>query len=130
MFELINVSVILKDCQNLELYLKFNKKGRIKETIFCYWSLLNEEKRNDNTNNSAINRNKVTILAEDSSTYQSALKLEINEDKHEIVPYNTEMYFVDIAKFLNENNSLEKQKEQWSKFLQPDFKELLFIGKI
>lgn len=126
-FDLIHVKAILENYQDVELYFRFNKRGRMKETIFCYWRLLNEERLKNKQDKN--NKNKVAILAEESTPYQSTLKLEVNEEKHKIESYS-EIYFIDIVKFLKDNNISENQIEQWNNFLPFGFNELLFIGKV
>ena len=124
-FSLIKISAILKDNKDADIYLKLIKKGTIKQSLFCYWSLLYEDELKENDINKSITKiNKVLITEFEEDEYKNSVFLEIENNNTELLKYGTEVHFVDIAKYINSNKYKLSNVE-----LQDDLtNNLLFIG--
>ena len=108
------------------------RKDRIKESIFCYWSLLYNEKFKDYEESeftSVINKVKITEI--DNQDYKHTVLLEINDNKWEVLERGSTIQLVKFAKFLN-NDEIKKSEltNAWSKFIDSENKDVLFIGVI
>lgn len=120
-FSLVKVNIIYADGKSDEIYLKMIKGGKIKESIFCYWSLLYEEflksthKKNENELQKAI----ITQITSDENT--TSLLLTLNTKLN----YYAEINLVELKSFLAEN----KLSEGWCKSLEINNDDILFIGK-
>ena len=81
-FSIIKLKAFLGDKNaQTDLYIKMIRKDRIKESIFCYWSLLYDEKfknYEESEFNSVIN--KVKITETESEEYKHSVLLEIKEN--------------------------------------------------
>ena len=89
-FELIKIKAILSTNEKIEMYLRMIKKGRVKESIFCYWCSIYEEelqKAKENENMEMF-LNKVLISELNKKKYQQSIFLEIENNKTQILPAN------------------------------------------
>lgn len=120
-FSLIKANVSYFDNQKDELFLRIIKGGKIKESIFCYWSFLYEEyiknkgKENENTIQKAI------ITQTESEENVSSLLLTIDSKLN----YCAEINLVELKKYFKR----EFQKERWSTNLEMNDNDILFIAK-
>lgn len=139
-FPVIKLKVIIndnsKEKSNIEnekeIYIRMIKKDRIKESIFCYWSLLYEEKFKDFEESeftSVINKVKITEM--ENKEYKHTVLLEINDNKWEVLEAGSTIQLVKFTKFLN-NSAIEKSEltNEWSKFIDTENQDVLFIGVI
>ena len=139
-FPVIKLKVIINDNYNIniniknekEIYIRMIRKDRIKESIFCYWSLLYNEKFKDYEESeftSVINKVKITEI--DNQDYKHTVLLEINDNKWEVLERGSTIQLVKFAKFLN-NDEIKKSEltNAWSKFIDSENKDVLFIGVI
>jgi len=115
-----------------EIYIRMIRKDRIKESIFCYWSLLYDEKFKDYEKSeftSVINKVKITEI--ENQEYKHTVLLEINDNKWEVLEKGSTIQLVKFAKFLN-NNEIKKSEltSKWSKFIDKENQDVLFIGII
>ena len=124
----LNVSVENKK----EIYIKTIRKDRIKESIFCYWSLLYDEKFKDFEESdftSVINKVKITEI--ENQDYKHTILLEINDNKWEVLKDGSTIQLVKFFKFLN-SNAIKKSEltNEWKKFVDEENQDVLFIGVI
>ncbi len=100
-----------------KVYTKVIRYDRIKEAIFCYWTLIYEEefKNKSNVEMSNITK-KVSIeelkLEED---HKKSVFLNIQNNNSEILQYGTELHFLDLQDYIreysNDTNNLNKFNE-------------------
>ena len=115
-FSLIKAKIVYKDNTKEELYLRIIKGGKIKESIFCFWSFLYEEYqektkfKNDNIVQKAI------ITQVESEKNISSLLLTIDSKLN----YCAEINLVELKKYFD--------KERWEEDLEISFNDILFIG--
>ena len=125
-FSLIELKIMLKNNDQNTLYLKMIKGGKIKETIFCYWSLLYEEYLNNNKlYEKGLNPEKVIINENSTEENKKNITLMINKN----INYSTEIALVQLKRYINEkakeNNNLNKLKKY-----EINDNDILFLGKI
>ena len=115
-FSLTKVNITYKNNQKDELYLRIIKGGKIKESIFCYWSYLyedylkNKKAENENTIQKAI------ITQIESPRNISSLLLTIDSKLN----YCAEISLVELKKYF--------EKERWVGGLEIN-NNILFIAK-
>ena len=111
-FEVIKTKAQLEDGNELEIYFKPIKNSRIKESIFCYWCLIYEEELLDKNINLEGEKslNKVLISELTKKKYYQSVFLEIENNKGNILETGTEINFIDILKYVKEQNN-EEYKE-------------------
>ena len=137
-FPVIKLKVIINDNYHIniknekEIYIRMIRKDRIKESIFCYWSLLYNEKFKDYEESeftSVINKVKITEI--DNQDYKHTVLLEINDNKWEVLERGSTIQLVKFVKFLN-NDEIKKSEltNEWSKFIDSEDQDVLFIGVI
>ena len=99
-FFLMKAKLEFEKNNKTDLYFKLVEKYKVKENIFCYWSLIYDEEckkyhveRDDKViiTELGVQKDKTTIL------------LEIEDKDTEILKYGTILYFIDFVKFLEEN---------------------------
>lgn len=138
-FEIIKLKVFLENSQNSkthnaekEVYIKMIRKDRIKESIFCYWSLLYDEnfKSYEESEFTSV-INKVKITETEKEAYKHSVLLQIKENKWGILEYGSTIHLVKIAKFLNDNTlKKSKQMNEWKKYIEEENQDVLFIGVV
>ncbi len=115
--------------EKIELYVKMIRKDKIKESIFCYWSLLYDEKfkgYKESEFTSIIN--KVRITEKDSEKYKHSVLLEIQENKWEILKSGSTIHLVKLAKYLtNESTQHINSIKKWKEYIADDNQDVLFI---
>lgn len=119
-FSLLKAKIKYRDDNKEEVYLRLIKGGKIKESIFCFWSILYEEylqERKKDTEN-AIQKAIITQIISKESI--SSLVLTIDSKLN----YCAEINLVELKKFLEKN-----QKERWLGSLEINDNDILFIGK-
>ena len=103
-FSLVKAKLELENNNKLDLYFQFIENNKIKESIFCYWSLLYDEecKRNKTEIDS-----KAIITELEVKEEKSSILLEIENSNSEILKYGTIVYFINFIKYLESNNMCE-----------------------
>ena len=99
-FSLAKVNIIFASGEQKRIYIRMIKGGMIKESIFCYWSLLYEEYSNYNRNEVP---HKVSITEKLIQENKKNIVLTIDKDLN----YCTEICLVEIKKFLEEKDKLK-----------------------
>ena len=129
-FELVKVDAILESGEDVEMYLKMIKNTRIKESIFCYWCSIYEEellkvKESDNID---ILINKVLISELDKTKYQKRIFLTIEENKTQILETGTEVNFIEISDYINEQKNEKNQFEKLYEYFEKQSEDVLLVG--
>lgn len=133
-FSTIKLKVHLKNIndEKADIYIRMIRKDRIKESIFCYWNLLYDEKfktYEESEFTSVIN--KVRITETENETYKHSVLLEIKENKWGILQYGTTIHLVKLEKFLNDTTIIKSNlTNKWKNYLEDDNKDVLFIGVV
>lgn len=124
------------DLQNIkketDLYIKMIRKDRIKESIFCYWSLLYDEKfKNYEESEFTSVISKVKITETENEEYKHSVLLEIKDNRWGILECGSMIHLVKFAKFLNDK-TVKKSKltDGWKKHLEEGNQDVLFIGVV
>ena len=120
-FSLLKTKVIYKNGLNDEIYLKMIRGGKIKESIFCYWSLLYDEflKSNQSNVENVVQKAIITQITSDEST--SSLLLTLNAKLN----YCAEINLIELRNYTLKN----QEYERWLDNLEIKNEDILFIGK-
>lgn len=129
-FELVKVKAILGSDEEVEMYLKMIKNTRIKESIFCYWCSIYEEemmkaKELDNIN---MIINKVLISELDKTKYQKRIFLTIENNRTQILETGTEVNFIEINDYINEEKNQNNQYEKLYEYFDKESEDVLLVG--
>ena len=129
-FELVKVNAILESGEDVEMYLKMIKNTRIKESIFCYWCSIYEEElmKAKEKNNIDILINKVLISELDKNKYQKRIFLTIEENKTQILETGTEVNFLEITDYINEQKNEKNQFERLYEYFDEQSEDVLLVG--
>ena len=120
-FSVLKTNIIYKDGGKEEIYLKMIKGGKIKESIFCYWSLLYEEHLKENKRDLEDIIQKAIITQITSDKGSSSILLTLNAKLN----YYAEINLIELKKFFEENSEYER----WLDSLEIKEDDILFIGK-
>lgn len=127
-----DVKLTEKNNQKADIYIKMIRKDRIKESIFCYWSLLYDEnfKSYEESEFTSV-INKVKITETENETYKHSVLLEIKENKWGILEYGTTIHLVKFKKYLNDK-TIKKSSltSSWENYLEDNNQDVLFIGVV
>ena len=113
-----------------DLYIKLIRKDRIKESIFCYWSLLYDEMfKNYEESEFTSVINKVRITETESKEYKHSVLLQIKENKWGILEYGSTIHLVKFQKYLNDNTIKKSDfTKEWKRYIDKENQDVLFIG--
>ncbi len=131
-FSLIKVNVLLLNNIKTDIHLKIVNRNKVKENIFCYWSLIYEKelKKKKRKSKKMPLVSKVTITDIGKERYKSSVLLEVQENREHILEYGAEIHFVDILKYFN-NTELNFNKFTFlKKFFNINSTDLLLVGII
>lgn len=131
-FSLIKVNVLLLNNIKTDIHLKIVNRNKVKENIFCYWSLIYEKelKKKKRKSKKKPLVSKVTITDIGKERYKSSVLLEVQENREHILEYGAEIHFVDILKYFN-NTELNFNKFTFlKKFFNINSTDLLLVGII
>ena len=129
-FELVKVNAILESGEDVEMYLKMIKNTRIKESIFCYWCSIYEEElmKAKEADNIDVLINKVLISELDKTKYQKRIFLTIEENKTQILETGTEVNFIEIVDYINEQKNEKNQFEKLYEYFEEQSEDVLLVG--
>ena len=129
-FELVKVKVILETNEEVEMYLKMIKNTRIKESIFCYWCSIYEEElmKAKELENIDIFINKVLISELDKTKYQNRIFLTIENNKTRILETGTEVNFIEIMDYIEEQKNETNQFEKLFEYFDKECDDVLLVG--
>lgn len=127
-FSIIKLKAMLKGGSTKEIYLKLVRKTRIKESIFCYWCLLYDDKfKNKEEKEYSKVTNYVKIVERGSEEYKHTVSLNIEHNEWGILEYGSDIHLVKFKKFLDqeaENTCIQR----WNRYLPDDSEDVLFVG--
>lgn len=129
-FELIKINIILKSEEVVEAYLKMIKNTRIKESIFCYWCSIYEEElmKAKELENIDMFINKVLISELEKTKYQNRIFLTIENNKTPILETGTEVNFIEIIDYINEQKKEENKYEKLYEYFNKQSDDVLLVG--
>ncbi len=119
-FSLFKINLVDDRNNKSEVYLKMTRGGKIKETIFCYWSWLYEEYYKNNEEKVGGIPKRAVISQRSANDSSSKVILTLNPDLN----YCAEIHFVKLKKFVKNNKKLER----WLDELEINDDDILFIG--
>lgn len=122
-FSLFKIKLICQDNIQKEVYLKMIKGGKIKESIFCYWSLLYEEYLKNNVEREETMPPKAIITQTTANESTSSIVLTLNPKLN----YYAEINFIELRKFAIDRN--DTKLERWLNNLEISDEDILFIGR-
>ena len=123
-FSLVKIKILFDDNKKQMAYLRMIKGGKIKESIFCYWSLIYEQYL---TSTKKIEIPKKVVITEKTiENNKKSLILNINKDFN----YSTEITLVELKKFIIENSSKNTDLKKLLDYLNNYDKDILFLGMI
>lgn len=131
-FSLIKINALLFNNNKVDIHLKIVNRDKIKENIFCYWSLIYEKelKRKKKINKKEPLVSKVTISDIGKERYKSSVLLEIQDNPNHILEYGAELHFVDTIKYINKSDRRFNKFIFLKKFFNKNNEELLLVGVI
>lgn len=118
-FSLFKFEVMYDNDKKMEIYLKMIRGGKIKESIFCFWSLLYEEYLKDNN---LLKENKKVIIKQ-KRTNENDSKIILTFDQS--LDYCAEINLVELKKFAMSDKNLERLVND----LEIKSEDILFIGR-
>ena len=120
----------LENEDEVEIYLKMIKKSRIKESIFCYWcSIYDEELRKEKeTEKKEVTLNKVLISELTKKKYMQSIFLEIENNRTQILETGTEINFLEIVNYINEQKNEINKYDSILKYFDENSNDVLLIG--
>ena len=127
-FELIKVKVVMETNEEVEMYLKLIKNKRVKESIFCYWCTIYEEELLAKKKEIECIVNKVAISDLTKNKYQRRVFLTIEDNNTQILETGTEVNFIEIADYINENKNENNQLEKLYKYFDRGDDDVFLVG--
>jgi len=129
-FELVKVKAILEKDEEVEMYLKMIKNTRIKESIFCYWCSIYEEElvKAKELEDLDIFINKVLISELNETKYQKRIFLTIENNKTKILETGTEVNFLEITDYIEEQKNEKNEYEKLYKYFDKESDDVLLVG--
>lgn len=120
-FSLIKLRIKYTNQKEDEIYLKMIRGGKIKESIFCYWSILYEEflKNNQSFEQSIVQKAIITQVMSDKNVSSLLLRLDAR------LNYCAEINLVELKQYVKNY----KNYGRWVKSLDIKNEDILFIGK-
>ena len=129
-FELVKVKAKLRNQEEVEMYLKMIKNTKIKESIFCYWCSIYEEEllKAKEIENMDVFVNKVLISELNNKKYQKRVFLCIENNKTQILETGTEVNFIEIKNYINEEKNERNQFEKLFEYFEKESDDVLLVG--
>ena len=131
-FSLIKIRAELINNTYADIHLKMINREKVKENIFCYWSLIyqNEIERKYKNEKSKPIVSKVTITDIGKERYKSSILLELQDNSKKILEYGAEMHFVDVEEYINKTQKNRKEFGEVEKIILNKYEDLLVVGLI
>lgn len=127
----LKADVFEKDTINI--YIKLINKNKVKENIFLYWCLLSEkeieftkEQKEKHFINTVFDEVFIRII--ESTNYKKTILLELKDENKEITKKETEIYLLNLMKYILKNKDNYNQLEKWKKYIDQENEDILFIG--
>lgn len=118
----------MEDC--VDIFFKIIKNDKIKESLFCYWCLLYEEKLEEAKKdiNMTTIINNVIISEVGMERYKNSVFLEIKDNVSGILENGTEVHFIDFIKYINNHKGDDNSLDKWNKYLDKNCEDILMMG--
>jgi hypothetical protein len=131
-FSAVKMVCSIENSEPIDVYFKVIKKDKIKESIFCYWCLLYEQGLNSNKENltAASIINKVQISEIGMKRYKNSVFLQMQNNKTNILKYGTEVHFIDLKKYIENNKGENNHLADWLKYIQDENEDILMVGVV
>ncbi|MCI8655015.1 MAG: hypothetical protein HFJ48_03970 [Clostridia bacterium] len=115
-----------------KVYAKIIRYDKIKESIFCYWTLIYEEEFKDRPDIEMSNIiQKVSIdelpLEEE---HKKSVFLNIQNNNSGILQYGTEIHFLEFKNYINEYGNKDNNLKEWNEYLELKDEEILLVSVI
>lgn len=113
---------------NAKIYTKAIRYDKIKESIFCYWTLIYEEQfKNIPDIEMSYVTKKVSIEElELEEKHKKSVFLQIQNNNLEILKYGTEIHFLELEEYIREYSN--KNFRDWNEYFKLNEKEILLIS--
>ena len=131
-FSLLKCVCTLSNLETLDIYLRIIKKGKIKESLFCYWYLLYEEQASNFSKKDIFSSivNKASISDIYSEKYKNSVFLEIENNTSDILKFGTEVHFIDFVKYIEYNKTQKPELKNWLNYIDKSSSDFLMIGLV
>lgn len=130
-FSVLKFKIYIDDEKNKQskmLYIKFIKKNKVKESIFCYWNLIYQELKNNYKEEMEGLKSKISISElKRKQPYKKGVLLNIEENNANILINGTKVYLVEIKEYI-ENYLEEDDIEYWNESIDNIGEYMLFVG--
>ncbi len=120
-FSLIKANIVYSDNKEDELYIRIIKGGKIKESIFCFWSCLYEDyikNKNDKFENT-VQKALITQIASEENISNILLTIDSK------LNYCAEITLVELKNYFEK----KENGERWVEDLEIKDNDILFIAK-
>lgn len=114
-FYLLKLQGILKNNVKIELYLKIIKKGEVKKSVFCYYSLLYNDFKKENINS------RVRIIEKESNLIKNTVIICLDNEK---IDNKLEINLFNLERMIQENSEIEIRNCE----KQIDSNDILLVG--
>ena len=120
-FSLIKANIVYRDNKEDELYIRIIKGGKIKESIFCFWSFLYEDYiKNKNYNfENTVQKALITQIASEENISNILLTIDSK------LNYCAEITLVELKNYFEK----KEKGERWVEDLEIKDNDILFIAK-
>ena len=131
-FALVKLKAELMDNTYVDIHLKMANREKLKENIFCYWSLIYQKELENKFGNDKSKPiiSKVTITDIGKERYKSSILLELQDNPKKVLEYGAEMHFVDISEYINKTQKNKLQFSEVDKLISNKSEDLLLVGLI
>ena len=120
-FSLIKLCLLCENDEKIQLYVKNIRGGKIKESIFCFWSLIYENYIIKSKSKDTYENKKVII--KQKSVDESDTNIFLTFDQS--LDYCAEINLIKLEKFATKYKELER----WLNKLQIKSEDILFVGR-
>lgn len=129
-FNMSELTGITSDNRKAKIYMKKIKRNKIKESIFCYWTVLYEEYmryRQYEEMKKIINKVSIGEI-EKEEEFKKSVFLSIENNNSEFLKNGTTVHLVDIKEYINNFFSSYKSTNFWKKIEDMSNEDILLIG--
>lgn len=133
-----------EEIDDVKVYAKVIRYDRIKESIFCYWSLIYDEQLNSkldieyderlksksNIEMTSITKKVSIEELELEEEHKKSVFLEIKNNNFGILEYGTEIHFLEFTDYIKTYSNDINNLSRWNDLLSLDDKEILLISVV
>lgn len=113
-----------------KVYAKIIRSDRIKESIFCYWTLIYEEefKEKMDIQMSSITKKVAIEELKTEEEHKKSVMLNIKNNDSGILKYGTEMHFLEIEDYIKTYSDKTNNFNKLNEYLKLKEKEILLLS--